>query len=110
MSHTSLLPEDIQQVDASVVFGYSKTNMFMGNSIRCCVPKKEFDDRISQFDHEVLSVKNSGFIAVRNGAQEPLTVPISAGDLVFITDDRQILAVVRTVRGKIKYGICEHFN
>lgn len=101
---------NLKQVDAAVIFSYSKNNMFMDNTIRCSATREEFINRIGQISHEVVEVENSGFIAIRNGAQEPLTVSISKGDLIYVTSDHQILAVERTVSGRVSYGICEHFN
>lgn len=100
----------LKQVDASIIFSYSKNNMFMDNTIRCSATREEFIKRIGQIYHEVVEVENNGFIAIRNGAQEPHTVPISKGDLVYVTSDNQILAIERIVSGRLRYGICEHFN
>ena len=108
MNITSMF--NLKQVDAEVIFSYSKNNMFMGNNIRCSATRDEFISRIGQISHEVVEAGNNGFIAIRNGAQEPLTVSISKGDLVYVTLDRQILAIERTVSGRVRYGICEHFN
>lgn len=63
---------NLKQVNASIIFSYSKNNMFLGNDIRCSVTREEFINRIGQISHEVVEVENSGFIAIRNGAQEPL--------------------------------------
>ena len=97
-------------VSSAQINYYSRNNMFYGNNIQTRVTKKEYEERISEFEYRILTPDSGGYVAYMMGAQEPHYVEVKCGDLILVTNDDQILGIIRHRMGRKYYGICPKFN